>query len=52
MRTKGSRTTARVPAASSADVMAARACVPSRAEPVSSRTDSGSLPAAMCAVAA
>ena len=31
--------------------MAARACVPSRAEPVSSRTDSGSAPAAMWAAA-
>ena len=31
------------PASSSADVMAARACAPSRAEPVSSRTDSGSV---------
>ena len=29
---------------SKAEVIAARACVPSRAEPVSSRTDSGSAP--------
>ena len=51
VRTSGSRTTARLPACSSADVIAARACVPSRAEPVSSRTDSGSAPAAMWAAA-
>ena len=51
VRTSGSRTTARLPACSRAEVIAARACVPSRAEPVSSRTDSGSAPSAMWAAA-
>ena len=51
VRTSGSRTTARLPARNSAEVIAARAWVPSRAEPVSSRTDSGSRPPAMCAAA-
>ena len=51
MRTSGSRTTARPPAHNNAAVMAPRAWVPSRAEPVSSRTDSGSAPAAICAAA-
>ena len=52
VRTNGSRTTARLPADNKADVIVARAWLPSRAEPVSSRTDSGSEPAAMWAVAA
>ena len=42
VRTSGSRTTARSPALSSVAVIAALACAPRRAEPVSSRTDSGS----------
>jgi hypothetical protein len=52
VRTNGSRTTARLPADNRAEVIAARAWLPSRAESVSSRTDSGSLPAAIWAVAA
>ena len=51
MRTNGSRTTPWVPAPSSRAVMAARASARSRAEPVNNRTDSGSVPAAMCATA-
>ena len=48
MRTSGSRTTPRPPAHNSAEVIAARAWLPSRAEPVSSRTDSGSRATAIC----
>ncbi len=51
VRTNGSRMTVRSPARSSAEVRAARACVPSLAEPVSISTDSGGTPSAIRAAA-
>ncbi len=51
MRTSGSRTTPWVPAPSILAVMAALASPRNRADPVSSNTDSGSVPAVMCSTA-